>query len=249
MNQNIITIVQVLIIAVVVSVLSCGDSPPQSVTSAVVSKKISVSKETKTVQEGTQKTSEQMSADEKQAADAEIKTVSDEKQAAGAEIKTVSDEMQAAIQMDKKIEGKDTAELVSPLVKESLEIASTYIAEGRFDPFEPLFKEEAQVQTPIATKGKSKRKRIPQTPLERVAIAQLKLSAIIRAPSGNKALVEDATGKGYVVRNGTYIGLNSGQVVRIEKNRIVIEEEVENILGELTLRDKELKLQKPAGEL
>jgi type IV pilus assembly protein PilP len=52
-----------------------------------------------------------------------------------------------------------------------------------------------------------------------------------------------------VVRKGTYIGLNAGQVIAIEKDRIVIEEEIENLLGELTIKNAELKLQKPAGEL
>jgi type IV pilus assembly protein PilP len=85
--------------------------------------------------------------------------------------------------------------------------------------------------------------------LERIALSQLKLSAVIRAPSGNRALVEDGTGKGYVVTNGTYMGLNSGKVVQIANDRIVVEEEVENVLGEYTLKSTELKLQKPAGEL
>ena len=134
------------------------------------------------------------------------------------------------------------------LVQASLEAASTYDAKGRFDPFEPLFKEEPEAPEVVTTKSKRKR-RVAQTPLERVALSQLKLSAIIRAPSGNRALVEDATGKGYVVVNGTYIGLNSGRVIEIDSDRIVIEEEIENVLGELTVQNSELKLQKPAGEL
>ena len=126
-------------------------------------------------------------------------------------------------------------------------MAASYDAEGRFDPFEPLFKEQ---QTQSISSSKDKRnKRIPQTPLEKVALAQLKVTAIIRAASGNRALVEDATGKGYVVRVGTYMGLNSGQVIRIDNDRVVVEEEIENVTGELTVENQELKLQKPAGEL
>ena len=40
----------------------------------------------------------------------------------------------------------------------------------------------------------------------------------MRTTKGNSAIVEDATGKGYVIRKGTYIGLNSGQVIKIEKD-------------------------------
>ena len=82
-----------------------------------------------------------------------------------------------------------------------------------------------------------------------MAISQLKLSAIMRTPEGNSAIVEDATGKGYVVKKGTYIGLNSGQVVDINRDRILIEEEIENVMGELKIVNIEMKLQKPAGEL
>ena len=142
---------------------------------------------------------------------------------------------------------KQAEEGTGDLVQASMAIASTYDPSGRFDPFEPLFKEEPESEPQVT--GKKKTKRVPQTPLERVSLSQLKVSAIIRAPSGNRALVEDATGKGYVVTNGTYMGLNSGKVIKIEKDRIVVEEEIENVLGELTLKNTELKLQKPAGEL
>lgn len=136
---------------------------------------------------------------------------------------------------------------VSELIKESMAIASAYDPQGRFDPFEPLFKDQPNSES-AASKGKHK-KRKPQTPLERVAISQLKLSAIMRSAKGNSAIVEDATGKGYVIKKGTYIGLNSGQVVNIDKDHVVIEEELENVMGELKIQNTELKLQKPAGEL
>ena len=131
-------------------------------------------------------------------------------------------------------------------MEESKAFAGTYNPKGRYDPFEPLFKNE-QDEAP-APKGARKR-RTPQTPLERVALSQLKLSAIMRTAKGNSAIVEDATGKGYVIRRGTYIGLNSGQVIRIDKDRVMIEEESEDISGELRIHNTELKLQKPAGEL
>jgi type IV pilus assembly protein PilP len=137
---------------------------------------------------------------------------------------------------------------VSDLIKESMAIAVGYDSQGRFDPFEPLFKDESNNQPAPVSKDKRK-KRTPQTPLERVAISQLKLSAIMRSAKGNSAIVEDASGKGYVIRKGTYIGLNSGQVVKIDKDHVEIEEEMENVMGELMIQNTELKLQKPAGEL
>ena len=120
-----------------------------------------------------------------------------------------------------------------------------YDPKQRIDPFMPVFgvkKEDTE------SNERKRKKRIPQTPLERISLDQLKLVAIIRASTGNRALVEDAMGKGYIIRNGTYIGLNSGMVTQINANSVIVEEEVENFKGEFALQSTEIKLQKPAGE-
>ena len=109
----------------------------------------------------------------------------------------------------------------------------------------PVFGEKKQ---DTESNERKRQKRIPQTPLERISLDQLKLVAIIRASTGNRALVEDAMGKGYIIRNGTYIGLNSGMVTQINANSVIVEEEVENFKGEFALQSTEIKLQKPAGE-
>ena len=136
---------------------------------------------------------------------------------------------------------------VSKLIEASKAAANTYDPKGRFDPFEPLLKDDPEKG--VTTSKTSRKKRVPQTPLERVAISQLKLTAIMRASNGNSAIVEDATGKGYVVRKGTYIGLNSGQVTKISRSSVMIEEEIQDVSGEFRIQNIELKLQKPAGEL
>lgn len=126
--------------------------------------------------------------------------------------------------------------------------ARFYDPEGKLDPFAPIFKQSApETVTETGTK-KKREKRVPQTPLERLSLGQLTLVGVIRMPSGNRAIVQEASGKGYVVKNGTYIGTDAGRVVDIEAGRVVIEEEVENVLGDVITRKQELKLQKPLGE-
>ena len=100
---------------------------------------------------------------------------------------------------------------------------------------------------PVPEKKKAK-KRIPQTPLERIDLSQLKLVGIIMASSGNRALVEESSGKGYVIKKGTYIGINSGKVVKIKKEKVVVEEEFEDVFGKTKLHQREIKLPKPPGE-
>ncbi len=132
-------------------------------------------------------------------------------------------------------------------VASTLAVGASYNPDGKIDPFLPLLKDEPQKVLPdIKTK---KEKREPTTPLERVDLSQLKLTAIIRTSSGFKAMVEEITGKGYIVSVGTYIGIHSGTVTNILKDRIIVEEEVEDALGSVSNRNSELKFQKPTGEL
>ncbi len=120
-----------------------------------------------------------------------------------------------------------------------------YNPEGKLDPFEPLFKKENVSLNTSKTKIKRRR---PLTPLEKLNLSQLSLVGVILAPSGNRALVQDASGKGYIIKKGTYIGTQSGKVDRILEDRVIVEEESENIFGKVSMVKKTLKLQKPPGE-
>lgn len=125
----------------------------------------------------------------------------------------------------------------------ALKARPSYTPKGKVNPFEPLFRERRTV----ASKSKRK-KRIPRTPLEKIDLSQLKLVGIVMASSGNKALVEESNGKGYVIRKGTYIGTNAGKVIEIDSSKVTVAEEYEDVVGNVTLKNKELTLPKPPGE-
>ncbi len=118
-----------------------------------------------------------------------------------------------------------------------------YDPTGKIDPFEPLFQEKV-----VVSKKNRRKKRLPRTPLERISLSQLKLVGIILAASGNRALVEESTGKGYIIRKGTYVGTNAGKVVQINKYKVIVEEEFDDVFGKTKTRQKALKLPKPPGE-
>ena len=120
-----------------------------------------------------------------------------------------------------------------------------YDPKGKIDPFLPLFKSQADETN---TKKGARIRSHPLTPLEKIDLSQLKLVSIIKRPSGKLAMVEESTGKRYLVKKGTYMGINSGKVVKIQKDRLQVQEQVQNVYGEMTLRIRELKLQKPPGE-
>ena len=121
-----------------------------------------------------------------------------------------------------------------------------YNPEGKLDPFASLYKDKPAA---IPTTGQklTQEPRRPLTPLEKVDLSQLKLVAIIRALSGNIALVEEASGKGYVIKKGTYIGTRSGKVGKILPDSIIVEEESEDFSGKVSVREIEVKLN-PSGE-
>jgi type IV pilus assembly protein PilP len=130
------------------------------------------------------------------------------------------------------------------------DLAIGYDPQGRIDPFIPLIKDEpvkVEKKALVDAKGDVREKRT-KTPLEKIEFDQLKLRAIIIAPSGNKALVEESSGKGYIIRKGTYIGRNDGKVIKILKDKVVVEELTENFEGKMTAKEKEIKLPKPPGE-
>lgn len=151
----------------------------------------------------------------------------------------------AAVKKDGPAQGADEDMAAQP--SEDNPALELYNPTGKIDPFAPLFREEQVVSTEKSTSAK-KRRRAHLTPLEKVDLSQLKLLGTILAPSGNRAMVADSGGKGYVVTIGTYIGISSGRVVDILKDRIVVEEEVENLLGKISLRKRELTIPKPLGE-
>ena len=99
---------------------------------------------------------------------------------------------------------------------------SNYDIQGTPDPFKPIIQpviKKAKVRT-TAKQAKS----VPLTPLELFSINQLKLVGITMGQGKNMAMIEDPTGKFYVITTGTLIGLKRGKVTDIHPDRIVIEE-------------------------
>ncbi|MDY6823155.1 MAG: pilus assembly protein PilP [Thermodesulfobacteriota bacterium] len=143
------------------------------------------------------------------------------------------------------IEGIEAIEIDLEPERAPQEETDSEDSEISFNPFEPLFEEDETAAvaegTGAAQGGRKDRKLL--TPLEKMSLGQIEVKGIIRAPSGNRAIVTDAKGKGYVVKKGTYIGMNSGQVEKIVDNKIII---IEMVGGRRS--ETELKLQKDTGE-
>jgi type IV pilus assembly protein PilP len=84
-------------------------------------------------------------------------------------------------------------------------------------------------------------------PLEDFELGQLELSAVIWDANNPRALILDPGGRAYIVREGSQIGKNSGQIIHIGDNLVLVKETYENLAGEKTTKDVELRIRLSQG--
>jgi Tfp pilus assembly protein PilP len=115
-----------------------------------------------------------------------------------------------------------------------------YNPKGKENPFKPLFREtpkrKPKPPTPVDPERKHK------TALEKIDLSQLRLTGIILAASGNMALVQEASGRGYVISKGTYIGTLGGRVSAVLKDRVIIDEMMKDDMEKVFIQKTEMKI-------
>jgi type IV pilus assembly protein PilP len=111
-----------------------------------------------------------------------------------------------------------------------------YTREGRSDPFMP-FVSEREVQKD--EEGEKEE----LTGMRKFEPGQLSLTGIVFTESGPMAMVQDAVGIGYVLREGNELG-RSGVVNKISKNLVVIKQKYKNTAGDEKYRLVEMLLKK-----
>ena len=107
---------------------------------------------------------------------------------------------------------------------------------GKRDPFRPVW----------LTTQKPSREKIALTPLQSYEISQLRLVGLIVDLEPPRALVEDASGLGFILVPGTPIGPHDGRVARIGEGQVVVEEWRTDVIGQR--RRTEIVLELPLDE-
>lgn len=87
-----------------------------------------------------------------------------------------------------------------------------------------------------------------KNPLQCYDIRELKLTAVLEGMDEPTANVENKLGRGYLVKKGTKIGRNGGEVVEILQDRIKILESLSDVAGEVSNSVVELPLRTKNGE-
>ncbi|MFQ5840904.1 MAG: hypothetical protein ACE5I8_00590 [Thermodesulfobacteriota bacterium] len=93
--------------------------------------------------------------------------------------------------------------------------------EAKRDPFEPF------IELDFSRGGEK-----PLPPLQRYQISQLKLTGIIGSEAdGYRALMQDKTGEGFVIMEGSLVGSKGSTVKEIRRDRVITIEEYRDYLG------------------
>jgi Tfp pilus assembly protein PilP len=116
--------------------------------------------------------------------------------------------------------------------------AFTYDRTGMRDPFRTFeWEEKSRKALMGADRG----------PLEQYDVNQMSLLAVVWNTGTARALVQDPSGKSYIIGTGTRIGKNEGRVTDIDDNLVVVKETYVDFLGKETTKDIEMRIRRSEG--
>lgn len=104
------------------------------------------------------------------------------------------------------------------------------VTPDRRDPFRSFIEEQKQALA-----------KTERGPLEQFDLSQLTVVAVVWGTGRPRALVEDPSGRGYVVQVGTPIGKNDGTVTDIGDNAVMVRETYVDYLGAQTSKEIEMR--------
>jgi type IV pilus assembly protein PilP len=83
-------------------------------------------------------------------------------------------------------------------------------------------------------------------PLQRLSVAQVYLVGVILGKQ-NRALIQDTSGMGYIVTEGTLVGENNGIVTKVTKDSVTVKQHFKDYMGRVSTREVVLALRKEEG--
>lgn len=111
-----------------------------------------------------------------------------------------------------------------------------YNAMGKRDPFRSFVLEQKQ-ENAVSERG----------PLEQFDLSQLNVVAVVWNTARPRALVVDPSGRSYVIQEGTRIGKNSGRVIHIGDNQVLVRETYVDYLGTRTTKEVHMRIRQSQG--
>jgi type IV pilus assembly protein PilP len=109
------------------------------------------------------------------------------------------------------------------------EVKFVYQLEGRRDPFVPLIATKATVAD-------------FENPLEAFDLPQFLIKAVIVGMGETKAMVIAPDGRAYILKSGMRLGKANGIVKDINRQRVLVEEQYQDMTGKIRKNIQELKV-------
>lgn len=119
---------------------------------------------------------------------------------------------------------------------QAVDVGYAYDPTGKRDPFRS-FRWERQPDLDEEAVG----------PLEQFELGQLSVVAVVWDVNRPRALVEDPSGRSYIVQEGTKVGKNDGTIIHIGDNLVLVKETYVDFAGVETTKDVELRIRKSQG--
>jgi type IV pilus assembly protein PilP len=142
---------------------------------------------------------------------------------------TAADAQPAAKQTTQK-SGTAAAENVPEAMQHMVKAPKVDI-EAMRDPFASYLSRMAERSKEILAARRATSR--PHEELENFDLSTLQLVAVMRMGKRRVAMVQDSTGKGYMVRVGSYMGKNNGRVKKITDDSLMLVEQVVNPAGDI----------------
>ena len=118
-------------------------------------------------------------------------------------------------------------------------VAFSYSPIGKRDPF------KSYIATMLQDPNREKKR--PKSPTEEYEIGQYQLTGLLSGTSQPRAVLQDPSGKGHIVKIGTRLGRNGGRITRISSTEIMVVEEFRAPTGER--KRVPIKIELPKKEL
>lgn len=132
--------------------------------------------------------------------------------------------------------GSAKQEKVLPVLAPEEQTKPAYQVMGLRDPFQAF---ETSLSAEEAKKNIT-------DPLQRLSLSQIGIVGVILGKE-KRALIQEASGMGYIVREGTLLGENSGIVTRITADGVTIKQHFKDYMGRVSTREVVLSLKKEEG--
>ena len=133
---------------------------------------------------------------------------------------------------------KDSGEDIGVIRKKITQSADKQKPVTKIFKFKSKQDDSKQIESKVKPGKKIKSRLV--TPLEKIALKNLELIGVMLSDNSNIAIIKDPNGKEYIISEGARVGVNSGRVIRILGQKLIVEEQLRDTNGNYKKVKKEL---------